>query len=143
METPYTAEGELPRYEFGLNVNINSGIPLKDLRCQTHKINSDFKTPTNVEVSLQASETHAGNRDFILQYRLRGEQVESGLLLYEGEQENYFMMTVQPPKRVTTSQIPAREYIFILDVSGSMSGFPLDITTKGSPMPTLAMPSIM
>jgi Ca-activated chloride channel family protein len=33
---------------------------------------------------------------------------------------------VQPPARVTKDDIPAREYVFVLDVSGSMYGFPLD-----------------
>jgi Ca-activated chloride channel family protein len=33
---------------------------------------------------------------------------------------------VQPPARVAPSEIPAREYVFVLDVSGSMYGFPLD-----------------
>jgi Ca-activated chloride channel family protein len=33
---------------------------------------------------------------------------------------------VQPPQRVEIGQIPPREYIFVLDVSGSMHGFPLD-----------------
>lgn len=37
---------------------------------------------------------------------------------------------MQPPKRVTREQIPGREYIFIVDVSGSMHGFPLDISKK-------------
>jgi Ca-activated chloride channel family protein len=37
---------------------------------------------------------------------------------------------LQPPKRVKTDQIPPREYIFIVDVSGSMYGFPLDISKK-------------
>jgi Ca-activated chloride channel family protein len=35
---------------------------------------------------------------------------------------------LQPPKRVEQFQIPPREYIFIVDVSGSMHGFPLDIS---------------
>ena len=35
---------------------------------------------------------------------------------------------LQPPKRVEQYQIPPREYIFIVDVSGSMHGFPLDIS---------------
>jgi Ca-activated chloride channel family protein len=37
---------------------------------------------------------------------------------------------LQPPKRVRTSEIPPREYIFIVDVSGSMHGFPLNISKK-------------
>ena len=33
---------------------------------------------------------------------------------------------IEPPKRVTPAQIPARDYVFIVDVSGSMHGFPLE-----------------
>ncbi len=33
---------------------------------------------------------------------------------------------VQPPEKVKTAEILPREYVFILDVSGSMHGFPLD-----------------
>ncbi|MBK7008430.1 MAG: hypothetical protein IPH36_07285 [Saprospiraceae bacterium] len=35
---------------------------------------------------------------------------------------------IQPPKRVMLDEIPAREYIFVVDVSGSMNGFPLDVS---------------
>lgn len=40
------------------------------------------------------------------------------------------MLMVQPPEHCQTDEIPPREYIFVLDVSGSMSGFPLE-TAKG------------
>ena len=33
---------------------------------------------------------------------------------------------MEPPRRPQAAQIPPREYIFLLDVSGSMHGFPLD-----------------
>ncbi|HEX3009004.1 MAG TPA: TonB family protein, partial [Bacteroidales bacterium] len=68
------------------------------------------------------------SRDFILKYRLQGDQIQSGLLLYQGKDENFFLAMVQPPRRVTPQQIPPREYVFILDVSGSMNGFPIDIS---------------
>lgn len=32
----------------------------------------------------------------------------------------------QPPQAVAADEVPPREYIFVLDVSGSMNGFPLD-----------------
>ncbi len=81
-------------------------------------------------IKLEPSEKSGGNRDFILKYRLAGGKVQSGLLLYEGEKENFFLLMVQPPKQVKVNQIPPREYIFIVDVSGSMYGFPLDISKK-------------
>ena len=37
---------------------------------------------------------------------------------------------IEPPKRVTPAQIPARDYVFIVDVSGSMNGFPLETAKK-------------
>ena len=52
------------------------------------------------------------------------------MLLYEGEEENFFLMMMQPPKRVAPEQITPREYIFIVDVSGSMNGFPIDISKE-------------
>jgi len=69
-----------------------------------------------------------GDRDYILRYRLADKRIQSGLLLYEGEDENFFLLMAQPPAQVATDAIPAREYIFIMDVSGSMNGFPLDVS---------------
>ena len=37
---------------------------------------------------------------------------------------------VQPPERIRPNDIPPREYIFVVDVSGSMHGFPLNISKK-------------
>jgi Ca-activated chloride channel family protein len=36
----------------------------------------------------------------------------------------------QPPQRVATEAIPPREYIFVVDVSGSMEGFPLNTSKR-------------
>ena len=36
------------------------------------------------------------------------------------------MMMVQPPERIQPDEITPREYIFIVDISGSMNGFPLE-----------------
>ena len=67
---------------------------------------------------LSNPEEFAGNRDFILDYKLTGTEISSGLMLGTGESENFFLLMVQPPERYTPETIPPREYIFILDVSG-------------------------
>ncbi|MBR9921567.1 MAG: VWA domain-containing protein [Bacteroidetes bacterium] len=129
--TPYQQEGEAQTYAFDLNVQLNAGMAIQEVSSLTHDVLVDFPTADQAVISLSANEKiSGGNRDYILDYRLAGGQIESGMLLYEHEDENYFLMMVQPPKRVEVDEIPPREYVFVVDVSGSMNGFPLDISKK-------------
>ena len=61
---------------------------------------------------------------------MQDEQILTGLTRFEAQGENYFLLVSEPPQRVTPDQVPARDYFFIVDVSGSMSGFPLDTTKQ-------------
>ena len=128
VKNPFLRQGENPPYAFDLTVNLAAGLPIADLACPSHKVESHFSSPGLAKVKLARYENRGGNRDFILRFRLAGEQIQSGLLLSEGDQENFFLLMMQPPKRVVKEQLPGREYIFIVDVSGSMHGFPLDIS---------------
>lgn len=130
IQNPYLHQGELPTYTFDITVNLATGLPIHKVYCTSHKVNVDFDGQEIAAVKLDESERYGGNRDYVLKYRLNGEQIESGLLLYKGEHENFFLLMMQPPKRVEISQILPREYIFIVDVSGSMHGFPLDISKE-------------
>src|SRR4029078_10710789 len=71
-----------------------------------------------------------GDRVCVLRDRRAGNQIASGLLLFQGQNENFFLYMAQPPRRVETAAIPAREYIFVVDVSGSMEGFPLNTSKR-------------
>ncbi len=130
IQNPYLHQGEAPTYAFDIEVNIAAGMPIKDLSCPSHKVSASFDGPGTATVRLDRSETRGGNRDYLLRYRLGGEAIQSGLLLFEGKKENFFLLMMQPPKRVEKKDIPGREYIFIVDVSGSMHGFPLEISKK-------------
>ena len=130
VENPHLHQGESPTYSFDIMTNVAAGLPIQDLTCSSHKVNISYQGAALASVRLHESEKRGGNRDFVLKYRLAGSQIEAGLLLYEGDKENFFLLMVQPPKRVDQAQIPAREYIFVVDVSGSMHGFPLSVTKQ-------------
>ena len=127
---PYLHSGEAPPYDFDISVSLATGLPVRDISSPSHSVNTAFQGPARAQVLLDPSEKSGGNRDYILRYRLDGDNVQSGLLLYRGEQENFFLLMMQPPRRIAPEQIPGREYIFIVDVSGSMYGFPLDISKQ-------------
>ncbi len=115
-------------YDYAINTTINAGMPIKKVECNTHKVNINNSGKDKSVIKLNPNEKNSGNRDYIVNYQLAGSEIQSGILLYEGKDENFFLATVQPPKEVDNSKMPPREYVFMLDVSGSMNGYPLETT---------------
>ncbi len=130
VKNPYLHEGEKAPYTFDIAVDIIAGMPIRELASTSHKVKVEYAGPSTARVFLDKLEAKGGDRDYVLRYCLAGNKVESGLLLSEGGRENFFLVMMEPPKKVVTAQIPGREYIFIVDVSGSMFGFPLEISKK-------------
>lgn len=130
VNSPYLHEGEGPTSTLHISARVAAGLPISDLSCASHSIAPEWHGPTIANLTLDDPDAFQGNRDFILRYRLKGNQINTGLLLFQGEDENFFLYMAQPPNRVLPEDIPPREYIFVIDVSGSMSGFPLETSKK-------------
>lgn len=128
ISTPYLTEGKRSSTRFDLNVQLASPIPLQAVTSPSHAI--DVRNVSNAEARVILADTGANenNRDFVLDYRLAGERIQSGILLSNGgkDGENFFLAMVEPPRTVSPTQVVPRDYVFIVDISGSMHGFPLD-----------------
>jgi Ca-activated chloride channel family protein len=130
VKSPYLHEDNKPSSALHISARISAGVPIQDLSCTSHKIAPQWQSPSIAQLVLDDVDPFQGNRDFVLRYRLAGDKIASGLILYQGEDENFFLYMAQPPERVTNADIPAREYIFVVDVSGSMEGFPLNTSKR-------------
>src|SRR5436190_10211245 len=130
VKSPYLHQNNQPTSTLHISARISAGVPIQDLTCPSHKISPQWQNPSTAQISLDDTDPFQGNRDFVLRYHLAGNQITSGLLLYQGADENFFLYMAQPPNRVTNEDIPPREYIFVLDVSGSMDGFPLNTAKR-------------
>ena len=108
--------------DLNFNLKINSGMPV-EAECLSH--NAIFESEGN---STQTSVSTNPGDDFIVSYTLDDESIETGLLLYEGPEENFFLSMIQPARPDVPFESPQREYIFIMDVSGSMGGTPIAIS---------------
>ena len=128
IANPYLAAGKQNPAGFKLALHIDTPLPLQQLTSPSHRITTRWQGRRSASVRIDPSEHNAGNRDFILRYRLRQGEIVSGLMRYEDNGANYYLLMAEPPKRVRPDQVPPREYIFVIDVSGSMSGFPLDVS---------------
>jgi Ca-activated chloride channel family protein len=122
VKAPYTHEGEPPRSEFHLVGVLSTGVPIREVSSPTHQVVVRSIAPGRAEMQLADSEALSGNRDFILRYAVAGRKIASGLLLYEGRDENFFLMMAEPPQAVPPDQIPPREYIFVVATSRKSFG---------------------
>lgn len=112
---------------FSLDVALTTTLPLAEVKCPSHPVAVDFKAKDRAMVKIDTrSGEESANRDFILRWKLGNNQVDAGLLLNRGLAENHFLLQIAPPPRVSLSQIPPRDYVMVIDVSGSMEGFPLN-----------------
>jgi Ca-activated chloride channel family protein len=128
VENPYLHEGEDIPYEFGIEVDLAAGMPISELYSPSTDIRTSYQGKDKARVEIQ--DDRAGAKDFVLRFRLAGGRIQTGLLLYPGKEENFFLMMMEPPDRVKPEEVVRREYIFVVDVSGSMNGFPLEQVAK-------------
>jgi Ca-activated chloride channel homolog len=126
--TAHLPQGTASNTAFDLNVSFASPLPVQDIESTSHKVEVKAEGSAQAEVALADEGAPANNRDFILDYRLAGATTTGGLTLYPGKsgEDNYFLALVEPPQAIATAQINPREYVFVVDISGSMHGFPLD-----------------
>jgi Ca-activated chloride channel homolog len=127
VSAPYQHAGEVPHATFSLDATLSAGMPIQSLSSPSHPLTATWEGKSSARFSLTPDAT-AGNRDVVVRYSLLGASTASGLLLSQGDTGNFFLLTVQPPARIPTTDIPPRDYLFVVDVSGSMYGFPLDTT---------------
>ena len=132
VANPYLHQGEQSTIRFDFFATISAGMPVKKIACPSHDLVINYDGLATASMTFKNQGPFEGNRDVIIQYKLAEDKIESGTLLFKGKngEENFFLTMVQPPPRPTLEQIPAREYIFIMDVSGSMYGFPIETSKK-------------
>ncbi|MFJ3260755.1 VIT domain-containing protein [Pseudomonas sp. NPDC086581] len=127
IESPYLPAGQPSATTFDLQVELLAPLQIGEITSPSHRLTIQ-RNGQHATARVMADDATASNRDFILDYQLGGESVQSGLLLSRGEQENFFLAMVAPPRAPDARLIVPRDYVFVVDVSGSMNGFPLDTT---------------
>ena len=126
VATPYLRSGEASSASFDIKVALDTPLALREIGSSSHEIEVTGDGTAHASVALKAVSTAGNNRDFILHYRFAGDRIETGLMLFRGESENFFLAMVEPPQAVPVRQINPRDYIFVVDISGSMHGYPIE-----------------
>jgi Ca-activated chloride channel family protein len=122
---PEPARDAAPGHGVSLEAEVDAGVPLGNIDSKTHEIEVVRLGSSRARVRLRNS-AETPNRDFILRYDAAGKAIETSLLAHRAEKGGFFTLIVQPPERAAAVDVAPKELIFVLDTSGSMSGFPIE-----------------
>jgi Ca-activated chloride channel family protein len=142
----YGVKGTRAGHDISLAVKLDAGVTIQEIKSPTHDVEKHQPNVHAAEVKLR-NENEIPNRDFVLRYGVAGAKIEDALLTTAAVQKmerdlpgggtetvagtnGYFTFILQPPDRVRDEDANPRELIFVLDTSGSMSGFPIETAKK-------------
>lgn len=125
ISPPVMPEGTRAAHDVSIEVTLDAGLPVGDIASKTHEIDVQRLTPASALVRLH-NEAAIPNKDFILRYDTAGRAIESAALTHRGEKGGFFTLILQPPERTGAADVAPKELVFVLDTSGSMSGFPIE-----------------
>jgi Ca-activated chloride channel family protein len=112
-------------HDISIEVSLDAGVPLEAVASPTHEIDVERRGAAGAVVRLGGGAGRP-DRDFVLRYDVAGGRVEDAILAHASARGRFFTLILQPPERVAPAQAVPKELVFVLDTSGSMSGFPLE-----------------
>ena len=123
---PVLKPGYRTAHDISLAVSLNAGVPIQDIKIVNHKSEVDRVDVSGATAVLSPADSIA-NKDFVMKYAVVGEKPEMAVLAHSDEPEQgYFMLMIQPKLDAELAEAPPREIVFLVDVSGSMSGEPTE-----------------
>ncbi len=120
---------EISAHDIALEVEVDARVAIDEVKSPSHVIVVDRPNPMQAKVTLSPHD-RIPNKDFVLRYRAPGQKIRAALATHKDETGGYFTLMLHPPEKLADIPRTAREMIFVIDCSGSMSGQPLDAAKR-------------
>ena len=110
-----------PLEDVQIDVDLKTTSPLQAVYSPTHKITVGKNGDKQASVHY-AEENILPHKDFILYYSVLPEEMGMTLLTYKAAGEDGFFLLIVSPNVKEEETVIAKDLVFVLDTSGSMSG---------------------
>ena len=124
MEVTYLKPGMRSGHDISIDLDLDAGVKLEEIYSSTHTIALKREGANKTRIRLKGGKA-IPDRDFILRYRVAGQQLKTALMVNRAKSGNTFALVLHPPKDLRNLPRMPREMVFVLDCSGSMSGRPM------------------
>ena len=124
---PYLKPEMRSGHDISLNLSLDTrDIPITKISSVTHRVDIAQKSKSNAYVKIKQDDT-IPNKDFVLEFELSGDVPQFAFFTHKPENgDGYFSLMIQPQTDFSISEVTPKEMFFVVDVSGSMSGTPIE-----------------
>ena len=133
-----SADSDLAKYTYPLSLAKSASAPIRNLRVEmqiesddalrtvyspSHEVIINRKDDHHVHLNYEGADVDPDD-DFLCYYSVSDENFGITLLTHRAEEkeDGYFMLLVSPKYEVKQTEIVEKDFIFVLDRSGSMAG---------------------
>lgn len=129
ISPPVLRKDQRSGHDISLTLDIDAGMPIKNITCPSHAVTIQ-STSKSVRRVVLTNKAEIPNRDFVCRWTVAGDQTQFGVLAHRGELGGFLTLMMQPEVAPTDEEVTPREMTFILDVSGSMNGTPIQMAKE-------------
>ncbi|QOV88908.1 VIT domain-containing protein [Humisphaera borealis] len=129
-------------HDIAIAVDLDAGVNYEELASVNHAVQVQRHDGRRATIALSPHDT-LPNKDFVLRWRVAGDKVKTGLIAAIGDDaaiagnltrsdgvgrlpSGHFAMMIVPPATLKDLPVQPLEFVFTIDVSGSMSGRPME-----------------
>ncbi|MEX2215786.1 MAG: VIT domain-containing protein [Phycisphaeraceae bacterium] len=124
-EIEYLKPAERSGHDIAIDLSLDSGVKIEELVSHSHQIKHTPLEGGQIKITLDEQD-RIPNKDFVVQWRVAGKEIKSNLLVHTDARGGYFTLLLYPPHELTYLPRQPMEMVFVLDCSGSMSGYPIE-----------------
>jgi len=125
VEVQYLRPTERSGHDVSVAVRVNAGVAIEKVESRNHQIAVTRPSREVAEVTI-ADADKIPNRDFVLRFKVAGGATKSAMLAQRDERGSYFTLMLYPPEQLEALPRKPLELVFVVDVSGSQAGAPLE-----------------
>ena len=120
-----------PVGSLAVSIDLKSKHALKTIYSPSHKVAVNRKNDHSANISYEGKNVHV-KRDFVTYYSLSDKEFGIDLITHRDDidEAGFFMLLISPKYEIKKSDIIEKDFVFILDRSGSMKGEKIEQAKK-------------
>ena len=120
-----------PVGSLAVSIDLKSKHALKTIYSPSHKVAVNRKNDHSANISYEGKNVHV-KRDFVTYYSLSDKEFGIDLITHRDDvdEDGFFMLLISPKYEIKKSDIIEKDFVFILDRSGSMKGEKIEQAKK-------------